>query len=92
MKYDKGTLVNAKIRIDGRGDRAFTTYLRRELNAHDKKVMRDCKFLDSRSNVLIQMADMVAGTLRRSREKHDAESRALRALLRKHIADEWDFK
>lgn len=41
LKHNDGTILNAKIRIDGSGNRefkkAFLSYLRRELNSEQKK-------------------------------------------------------
>jgi hypothetical protein len=70
LKHSDGSILNAKVKIDGSGDRIFRrnflTYLRKELNTNDRKIMHHCRLVDSKSNVLIQMADMVAGTIRRS--------------------------
>ncbi len=57
----------AKLRVDGSGSRefknAFKTYLRQKLGTG---VIADCKFVDSASDSLIQLADMVSGALYRS--------------------------
>jgi hypothetical protein len=96
LKFSGGTITNAKIRIDGSGDRifrkTFAAYLRKELNGHERKIMRDCKLIDSHSSVLIQMADMVAGAIRRSYEVADTASLALKNIIAVHIEDEWQFK
>jgi hypothetical protein len=93
IKCSNGTLVNAKIKIDGSGGREFRqqfqVYLRKELNSGDFKIMKNCKFVDSKSNVLIQAADMVAGAVRRKYEKEENEPLS---LLGAHIDDIWDFQ
>ena len=47
LKYSDGSIQDAKIKIDGSGDRVFRknfmAYLRRELNIGDKKIMNNCK-------------------------------------------------
>ena len=67
LKHSGGKIKNAKIKIDGSGDRVFKRnflgYLRRHLNSEDVKIMDNCKLVDSRQNVLIQLADMVAGSV-----------------------------
>lgn len=93
IKYSGGTIFDAKIKIDGSGDRAFRkqfqTYLRKELNSGEIKVMKNCKFIDSKSNVLIQAADMIAGCIRRRHEVEDVEPYS---IIREHIENEWPFQ
>jgi hypothetical protein len=61
------TIKNAKLWFDKYGERAIRdelrVYLSRELNNKDKQVFKDLKFADSRRNTLIQLADMVAGSI-----------------------------
>ena len=87
--------MDAKIRIDGSGDRVFRrnflTYLRKELNSKQKKIMRNIKLVDSKSNVLIQMADMLAGTIRRYEERNKIDAPEYWKLIKSHVRDCWDF-
>ena len=96
LKHSDGSILDAKIKIDGSGDRIFRrnflTYLRRELNIGDRKVMDHCRLVDSQSNVLIQMADMIAGTIRRSYDEDKSDGVELKKIIRKHIEDEWQFQ
>lgn len=96
LKYNNQTIFDAKIRIDGSGDRlfrrSFITYLRRELNNSEKKVLQNCKMVDSKSDVLIQMADMVAGAIHRSYQKNKSDYKTYKSIIEKHIEDEWSFK
>lgn len=96
VKKSNDTILNAKIRIDGSGDRIFRNnffaYLRRELNFNDKKVMKNCKMNDSKRNVLIQMADMVAGSINRAQNKDKSDSRLYKDIIKSHIEDEWFFR
>lgn len=96
LKHSNDTILNAKIKIDGSGDRvfrkSFLTYLRRQLNSKQKKIMKNCKLVDSKGNVLIQMADMIAGSIRRHCDKSKTDRLAYRNIIKKHIEDEWSFK
>ncbi|MBI5971008.1 MAG: DUF3800 domain-containing protein [Deltaproteobacteria bacterium] len=95
LKYHGGTIVDAKIRLDGHGDRRFkramTNYLRRELNNPDKKVFKDLKIVDSHTNILIQLADMVAGAIHRSYYAEKTDKGLYRNIIAKRIEDEWNF-
>ncbi|MEK7471242.1 MAG: DUF3800 domain-containing protein [Patescibacteria group bacterium] len=99
LKHSNNTILNAKIKIDGSGDRIFkrnfAVYLRKNLNSCDKKIIQNLRFADSKENVLIQLADMVAGSERRYFEyknglKTDAE--IYRDIIKRKINDEWEFK
>ncbi|HSW88418.1 MAG TPA: DUF3800 domain-containing protein [Candidatus Saccharimonadales bacterium] len=96
LQHSNDTILNAKIRIDGSGDRAFKksflTYLRKQLNSRQKIVMKNCKLIDSKSDELIQVADMIAGSIRRSYDKSKTETTNYKKIIKKHIEDEWQFK
>lgn len=96
LKHNDGSILNAKIRIDGSGSREFrknfVTYLRKELNDQERIVMKNCKLVDSKSNDLIQMVDMIAGSIRRSYEDDKTDSQIYKQIFSKHIKDEWKFK
>src|SRR5881628_801115 len=78
------------------GDRAFRrelrAYLRRELQGRpeDAPIVSDLKVVDSKENVLIQLADMVAGTLRRFAEGEKGDAAVYRDLIAKRLEDMWD--
>jgi hypothetical protein len=93
MKHDDGVLHDAKVIIDGSGDRAF----RRDLNAALRRrlgqgVIKEVRFKKSESDLLVQLADMVAGAIARSYRKDRDEPRRWRDMLGKKIADVWEFK
>lgn len=96
LKHSDDSILDAKVKIDGNGDRLFRrnflTYLRKELNTRDRKIMSHCRLVDSRSNVLIQMADMIAGTIRRSYDTDKKDGVVLKNIIRRHIHNEWQFK
>lgn len=91
MQFDNGSLMTARVRIDGSGDREFRralgTYLRRKLGTR----IRDIKLTDSKSDPLIQLADMCVGAIARSyRDRTDASR--WRDMLAPRIEDIWEFK
>ncbi|MBU1032573.1 MAG: DUF3800 domain-containing protein [Patescibacteria group bacterium] len=96
LKHHGGSIINAKVRIDGGGDRIFRrnfiTYLRRELNTVNNKVFKNCKMVDSRTNTLIQLADMIAGSINRAQQTDKKDCQEYHAKILKHIEDEWFFK
>ena len=96
LQNSKDTILNAKIRIDGSGDRifkkSFLTYLRKQLNSEHKVIMKNCKLIDSKSDELIQLADMIAGTIRRSYDTSNSLNAVYKKIIKKHIEDEWEFK
>lgn len=96
LQHSNNTILNAKIRIDGSGDRvfkkSFLTYLRKQLNSKQKVVMKNCKLVDSKSDELIQLADMIAGSIRRSYDTTKSDSQSYKKIIKKHIEDEWLFK
>ena len=95
LKHSHNFIIQAKVKIDGSGDRIFRknflTYLRRDLSV-EKPILRHCKIVDSKGNVLIQMADMVAGTIRRSYDDSRGDAKIYKAIIKKHIQDEWQFR
>lgn len=96
LAYSDGSILDAKVRIDGSGDRvfrkSFLTYLRRQLNFGQRKIMKNCQLIDSKSNVLVQMADMIAGSIRRSHEDTKGDAKFYKEIIKKHIEDEWNFR
>lgn len=96
LEKSNNTILDAKIRMDGSGDRIFRknffTYLRRELNSNERKIMCNCRMVDSRGNVLVQMADMIAGSINRAQNLEKSDYKLYRDIIKKHIEDEWPFK
>jgi hypothetical protein len=95
LEHNNKTIQNAKIRLDGRGEVAFrrqlTTYLKRSLNSRTKRVMTNLRFRDSKKDVLIQMADMVAGSIRRHYERSTQDWNVYRRIIKKKEEDVWLF-
>jgi hypothetical protein len=93
VKYNGGALRGARVVIDGSGDREF----RKNLNTALRRraaigAIRDVRFKDSKSDPLIQLADMCAGAIARSyREQRDNCDR-WRKMLAPLIEDVWEFR
>lgn len=96
LKYSDGKISNAKVKIDGSGDRVFRKnflgYLRRQLNSKELTVMDNCKLVDSQQNVLIQLADMIAGSVHRSYNPEKLDHKIYKAIIKRRIEDEWRFQ
>jgi len=96
LKYNNATILDASIKIDGSGDRvfrrSFIAYLRKHLNSKQRKIIKQCRLVNSKNNVLIQMADMIAGSIRRNRDIKKTDHAIYRDIIKKHIEDEWPFK
>lgn len=100
LSRSSGTIQNASIKIDGSGGReyrnAVRTYLRTQINSLESCIMKDVHFVDSKSNQLIQLADMVAGCIRRSHVISTKDSleyaKALEPIRRRANSDIWLFK
>ena len=95
LKHSSEDIKNAKIRIDGSGDRnfrkSFLGYLKREINNDQNKIMKNCKLINSKSSALIQMADMIAGSINRSYSDKKG-GQEYKSIFKKHISSEWQFK
>lgn len=94
--HDGGILQNAKIVIDGSGDREFRkhmqTYMRKEL---PQGTMQRLTFKDSLKDPLVQLADMCAGAIARSYKEEDRQNASRwRSQLGRNgqISDVWEFK
>lgn len=95
LQHDGGALSNAKVVIDGSGDRvfkrAFRSYLRKNLDVNSVKKV---ELRDSVKDPLIQLADMTAGAVARSYRSDRADSNRWRSTLHRNgqIENVWDFK
>lgn len=93
LKNNRKTITNAKLKFDRRGEKKIRdnlrVYLSRELDNKRSHVFTSLKFVDSKTNVLIQLADMVAGAIASS---YKNESKELLKLIEKRVEDLWDFK
>lgn len=91
VRHDGGTIKNASVKIDGRGDREFKraleSYLRTQLAPGKITKLR---FIDSKKDDLVQLADMVVGAIARSYSTRANAARWRRMIQRK--LGVWEFK
>jgi hypothetical protein len=84
----------ADVRLDGQPGRNYKqsaiTYFRRELNATERKLAQ-FRFVDSKGNLLIQLADIVAGSILRSKQA-TTDSQVYYNLIKPRVANLRDFK
>jgi hypothetical protein len=96
LKHSFGTIKNAKVKIDGSGDREFVknlvTYLRKNLNNKRSSIISDIKIKNSKNNVLIQLADMIAGSVNRSTQTDKTDCKTYLNIIKKRKEDIWYFK
>lgn len=93
MKFDNGRLQNARVVIDGSGERTFRRDLQTHLKRHTPpEAIRDIRMKDSRGDTLVQLADMCVGAIARSYREDRKDSDRWRKMLRPKIDDVWEFK
>ena len=95
LKNSGKRIRKAKLRFDKRGEKRIRdelrTYLSSELDNKTNNIFLDLKFVDSKQNVLIQLADMVAGSIFASYSKKT--NLYLEMLKRsRRVEDIWLFK
>lgn len=89
------SIKGARLKFDKRGEKAIRdqlrVYLSRELDNKKNSIFKDLKFVDSRQNTLIQLADMIAGSVNESFSKGRGE---YINMLKKagRVEDIWSFK
>jgi hypothetical protein len=93
LGYDNGLLERARIIIDGSGDREFKremgTYFRTQLG---RGRVKEVRFSDSRSDPLVQLADMCVGAIARSYKQERSDRLRWRNMISAKIENVWDFR
>lgn len=93
LRNSRKNIKKAKLKFDKRGEKRIRdnlrVYLSRELDNKANHVFEDLKFVDSKTNVLIQFADMVAGAIG---AYYKGKNKDLMAFLKKRVEDIWEFK
>lgn len=94
LTHSNGTINNANIYLDGHEDKSYKkaarTYFRKQLNSNSK-IAKKLEFVDSKKNNLIQIADMIASSITRSKsDKNDAI--VYIQIFKKRIEDLWNFR
>ncbi|MEI9406930.1 DUF3800 domain-containing protein [Mesorhizobium argentiipisi] len=93
LKFDNGLLKDAKIVIDGSGERLFKQELSGYLRRHTERgAINSVRFSDSRSDRLVQLADMCTGAIARSYRNNRDDAGRWRQMLKGKIEDVWDFR
>lgn len=89
------SIGNAKIRLDGHADREYkraaSSYLRKEVNLSSAKISK-IKFVDSKTDNLIQLTDLIAGSLLRSTQSNKTDNKVYKEIIKNKIEDLWFFK
>lgn len=94
LSKSDGFIKEGRIRLDGHEDRAYkkaaTTYFRQQANPKGA-VIKDMKFVNSKNDNLIQLADMLAGSILRTKS-NKTDGAEYYAVIRKRVEDLWNFK
>jgi hypothetical protein len=89
------SLTAASVKLDGEAGRQYkqqaVAYFRREVNRDGQKIAKFA-FVDSSKNDLIQLADLVAGAIYRSRLAEKTDHEEYIAILKPRIEEVWDFE
>ena len=95
LSKSAGKIIDGRIRLDGHEDRSYKkaaiTYFRQQANP-DGSIIKDMKFVNSKNDNLIQLADMVAGSLLRTTQKRKTDSDIYLKVINKRTEDIWYFK
>lgn len=84
---------NAKVVIDGAGERSFRNDLAKHLRQHTPPGAIDkVRFMNSVSDPLVQLADMCVGAIARSYREDKEDPYRWRRLLSPKIDDVWEFQ
>lgn len=92
MTHDNGSLVHASVVIDSSGDRPFRKMLEASLRRQLGPRLKQLRFRDSRSDALVQLADMCVGAIARSHRQDRKDAWRWRQMLEPRIADVWNFR
>ena len=98
LTHSFGAISEAKVRIDGKGSREYVKaaarYFKEQANTNDN-VIANVKFVDSKGDQLIQLADMFAGAIKRTHDtghsKQAIYRNALAPFIRRASSDIWVF-
>lgn len=93
LKFDDGLLKDARVIIDGAGERTFRQDLMGHLKRHTSPgAIRNVRLKASHGDALIQLADMCVGAVARSYRTDRADSDRWRKMLRPKLDDVWEFQ
>lgn len=93
MRFDNESLRDAKVVIDGSGDREFKRSLRAYIQRHVQTgAIREIKLKNSRAEPLLQLADMCVGSIARSYRTDRRDADRWSSRLGRRLEDVWEFK
>ncbi len=89
----KNPIVNAKIKIDGRKSKIFRNELKTYLRRGQDGMVNKLKFANSKTDYLVQLADMCCGAIAYSYNRGDKlNADTYIKLLGKRIKNIWEFE
>jgi hypothetical protein len=95
LAASEGSIVNASIRLDGHEDRhykkAASAYFRKYANPGGR-IIKSTRFVNSKGNNLIQLADMIAGAIHRSKQTEKNDNKDYIYAFKSKIENIIDFK
>lgn len=93
LKFDNGLLKDAKVIIDGSGERTFRRDLKTHLRRHTEPgAIKDIRLKASHGDPLVQLADMCVGAVARSYRDDRKDQHRWRDMLKPKLDDVWDFR
>lgn len=92
MTHDGGILEEARVVIDGSGDREFKKMLKTKLRRQLRHRLKEVRFGNSQNDRLLQLADMCVGAVARSYRTDRTDARRWRAILAPRLHNVWDFR
>lgn len=93
LKFDDGLLKNARVVIDGSGERTFRRDLKKHLTRHTTPgAIRDVRLKASHGDPLVQLADMCVGAVARSYRDDRDNPHRWRDMLKPKLDDVWEFR
>lgn len=93
MKFDDEALKDAKVVIDGSGDREFKRNLKAYIQRHVQTgAVSEIKLKNSRAEPLLQLADMCVGAIARSYRTDRRDPDRWSSRLGNRLEDLWEFK
>jgi len=91
LAHDSGILKDARIVIDGSGDRKFRMMLKTSLRRQIGPAIKALRFARSDNDPLVQLADMSVGAIARSFRPDRDDAWRWRRMLHPRIDDVWIF-
>jgi len=92
LDNDGGLVHDARVVIDGSGERAFKRMLKTSLRRQVGARLVEVRFGRSRGDPLIQLADMCVGAIARSYRADRDDPWRWRRMLAPRIDDVWEFR